>query len=210
MSKQAIFTVGISGSGKSTWAWQHQDEWRIIDRDVIRRTHLILNVKEYDPSEANMWDHWDFETMEATCNRRREELIEAVLLEGSNVIFADTNLNYRKLEPLMQRLLREDYSVKFQFFPTTLEDAKYRNACRRDAVPDHLLQLQYTAYNAFKGAPIRLDYGDVPFDVILDCMTGEIDAVEIAGIYVGNVLAEHVIMSLRDDIIELKLMDVRP
>jgi hypothetical protein len=77
-------------------------------------------------------------------------------------------------------------------------------------VPDHLLQLQYTAYNAFKGAPIRLDYGDVPFDVILDCMTGEIDSVEIAGIHIGHVLSEEVLMNLRDDIDDIKLMDVRP
>jgi predicted kinase len=210
MSKQAIFTVGISGSGKSTWAWSHQDAWRVIDRDVIRRTHLILNVKEYDPAEDNMWEHWDFQTMENTCNRRREELIEAALYEGSNIIFADTNLNYNKLQPLMQRLIRADYSVEFKFFPTTLEDAKYRNVNRRDAVPEHLLQIQYTAYNAFRGAPIRLDYNGVPFDVILDCMTGDIDEVSVNGVYIGHVLAENVVQDLRDDIRELALMDVRP
>jgi hypothetical protein len=153
--KKAIFTIGISASGKSTWAKQ-QAAYKVIDRDVIRRELLMAHC-DFNPETQNMWDFWDFDTMESECQILREMMFKEYVGAGRNIIFCDTNLKLPYVEdtcPIIQELLFRDYRVKYKKFPIALEEAQRRNSLRTHAVNPHVIENQIVAY-----AKLEKEYG---------------------------------------------------
>jgi predicted kinase len=145
--KKAIFTIGISASGKSTWANQ-QAAYKVIDRDVIRRELLVAHC-DYDPKTQNMWDYWNFETMESECQLLREIMFKEYVGAGRNIIFCDTNLKLPYVEdtcPIIQELLFKDYRIKFKKFPIAIEEAQRRNSARLHSVNYTVIENQAKAY----------------------------------------------------------------
>jgi len=135
---KAIITVGISASGKSTFA----DEWlnagpnRVrIERDLVRKALVEADGKEWS------WDKWNWKReseVTAIINRR----IEACA--GSHdIILSDTNLHTGRRNTLVKWLESLGYEVEVKMFPVSIEEAWKRDAKRANGVGHSVIAKQY-------------------------------------------------------------------
>ena len=135
--KQAIVTIGVSGSGKSTWArsFVHKKflenlSWSIIERDAIRR-EMIVEQTEGSVNEL-VWSLWNWKK-EKQVSERQKELIQKKSLdpEIQGIIISDTNLVLERRNDLMVFLENLGFEVKIQDFSSAVN---FKEAVRRDGV----------------------------------------------------------------------------
>lgn len=149
MTKRAIVTVGVSCSGKSTFAkeWVSKDDGtqRIeINRDVIR-----WELMEKD-GITPCWKSWKW-------NREKEvtsivnDLISFSALHGLDVIISDTNLNAERRGNMLKLLESYGYVVELKEFPITLEEAWDRDASRVNGVGHSVIATQYELWLNYIG-----------------------------------------------------------
>jgi len=167
---QAIITVGVSASGKSTWASDFIAEaafrgeiWQRIERDCIRAN--ILSSKLGHVSEL-VWDKWNWK-WEKEVNRYVEEMIETACTIGRNIIVSDTNLNPSRLENLKSTLEELGYEVTIKTFEVTFDVAVKRDNARKNGVGVSVIAKQFEDWNKqfvtqYKGSK------DCPKAVIVD------------------------------------------
>ena len=121
---KAIITVGVSASGKSTWAAEKMKEvgsrWAIVCRDDLR----------WHVSGVTGWKDYKF-------NKKTEkevtELQEAQIRffsQDHDIIIADTNLNPSTRNRLIDLCTSLGYEVEIKEFPITLEEAWKRDQFR--------------------------------------------------------------------------------
>lgn len=147
---EMIITVGVSGSGKTTWAQAHvdqntngMDDWVIIARDEARR-ELFPEFK------ANEYKHT--KAREKKVSNHCENLFNVAVNKGQNVIIADTNLNPNYRELWKKRGEEAGYEVKFQDFPMTYEEILQRNQYRgTTSVPSTVLLRQWKQWCEYVG-----------------------------------------------------------
>ena len=138
--KKAIITVGISGSGKSTFARELSTInlsdnifWAEINRDNIR-----FNYKTPD------WTKYKFtKGKENGVTRKQEEMIYRADEHNVNVIISDTNLNPKTRNKWIEMLESLQYEVEIKEFPLTWEEAIKRNAQREGGVTPTVLHRQW-------------------------------------------------------------------
>jgi predicted kinase len=136
-------TIGISGSGKSTWAKEQQaarpDEVRIVTMDDWRFASgsQFCKADEKVVKDAN------------------EFFIESWLNAGYDVIVADTNLgerNRRRWAQIAQRCSTDDDRITVQdmWFDVELQVCISRVHDRHDSgghdVPEHVIRSQHENY----------------------------------------------------------------
>ena len=146
MKKKAVVTVGISASGKSTWA-SLQDA-KVIERDNIRR-QILMDKSGLTYSE-NMWSKWKFnKENEQMVTKEYDNKLALYSDAGLDIICADTNLNpvYRKL--LIQKLEALGYEVEVKLFPIDFLEAVKRDEKRRDTTGRLVLYTQYKQFLEF-------------------------------------------------------------
>lgn len=137
-----IITVGVSASGKSTWA-NGQEGFAIICRDNIRG----LLFPEYHNSEYKMTKAKESKVSEAASNQWL-----VALHQGRNVIIADTNLNPKYRDLWVQRGEDAGYEVEFKDFPISLEEAWSRDQKRGVySVGRDVISQQYKMWNEYIG-----------------------------------------------------------
>ena len=132
---KAILTVGVSASGKTTWAEQFvkENEWWVnINRDDIRFT--ILGERD--------WSKWDWKN-EKRVTTVQEQLIFDAAIEEKNIIISDTNLNKKFREQMIQKLEEKGYTVTLKMFPVSFEEAVKRDAQRANGVGYSVIAKQY-------------------------------------------------------------------
>lgn len=103
---KAYFTVGVSGSGKSHWAKTTNKP--IIERDQIRAE--LLEKWGFDTTN-NMWLHWKFKNenlVDDIVDEKTTELIRS----KQDIIFSNTNLNYRRLQNDISKMKRAGYEIE--------------------------------------------------------------------------------------------------
>lgn len=135
---KAIVTVGISGSGKSTWASEFvsgRPSWAVLERDQIRREILT----------PFSWAKWDWkEEAEITLlwNLRAKEYAE----KGVNLVIADTNLSHRR--KLTGTLLDLGYDVTVKVFNTPVDLCIERDRQRPEGyrVGEPVIRRQYDKF----------------------------------------------------------------
>jgi len=166
---KAIVTVGVSASGKSTWAksfiLQEADKgvsWQQIERDIIRKE--ILNEKGI--SSELEWDKWNWK-WEKEVAERADSMLKMAAEHGINVIISDTNLNRVRRESLIAKLSDLGYEVEIKSFTVSFEEALKRDAKRKNGVGISVLAHQFEQWYAenirqYKGSP------DKPKAVIVD------------------------------------------
>ncbi|MBN6741418.1 AAA family ATPase [Acidithiobacillus sp. MC6.1] len=99
----AIFTVGTSASGKSTWARAMQAEHPLLNIMIIERDAIRQNLHRSTAQSPFSWGAWD-RSLEDTVQRLWEEQIMDALAgcspcrvptpcESPVVIISDTNLD---------------------------------------------------------------------------------------------------------------------
>lgn len=164
-----IITVGMSGSGKTTWAEQfRQDqikksgkyEWMIICRDNVRFDHLGYgDWSKYKQTKAK----------EAAVTDICEQLWDFAKCKNMNVIIADTNLNETYRNNWIKRGEDAGYEVEVKPFPITLEESWKRN-CHRGgfAVDRETLYKQWKNWNKFRGRKVYIADESKPKAILVD------------------------------------------
>lgn len=132
-----IFTVGVSASGKTTWASQFSKEfdYTIISRDDLRA--YLCNPFS--------WAAWKKRGSkgEKAVNALQADNIEVAIDCGSNVIICDTNLNPRNWSHIAERFSNAGYSVWFKFFDVDWKTAVERDNARANGVGYSVLAQQF-------------------------------------------------------------------
>lgn len=131
---KAIITVGISGSGKTTWAEQ-QEGFININRDDIRFDYFCGGVRD--------WKLYNFKKNEKHVTETQKALIEAAAKIEADIIISDTNLKKDRNNQLKQKLESLGYEVEFKFFPCPLPEAILRDDGRSARVGPDVITMQY-------------------------------------------------------------------
>lgn len=150
--KEAIFTIGVPASGKSTWAAALSDKgnkYIVITRDDIRFS--IVGSKE--------WSSYSF-------NKQNEELVTAIQKDiiknasnlNKNIIICDTNLNetYRNL--LEQYCESLGYTIRHQVFHITFEEAIQRDSKRINGVGITVISKMFEQYYHYCESVLKSHY----------------------------------------------------
>ncbi|MBN6742681.1 AAA family ATPase [Acidithiobacillus sp. MC6.1] len=88
----AIFTIGTSASGKSTWARAMQAEHPFLDITIIERDAIRESIHRSTAQSPFSWGAWD-RSLENTVQWLWEEQIADALAKSQVVIISDTNLD---------------------------------------------------------------------------------------------------------------------
>lgn len=144
---EMIITVGVSGSGKTTWAKAHVEhspkQWVVISRDEARRELF----PEFAPHE---YKHT--KAREKKVSEYCESVFNLSTGLENNVIIADTNLNPAYRELWKKRGEENGYEVTFQDFPMTYEEILQRNQHRgTTSVPSTVLLRQWKQWCEYAG-----------------------------------------------------------
>ena len=134
MENTLVITIGISGSGKSTYVKNHFAKEYIVSTDAIR---LQLTGDINNQSENEKVFRKAFDTLKAK-------------LPQADVVFDATNVELQYLDQLISEI--DPKKIKFLVFDTTLEVCKTRvkkdiaNGKIRAAVPDEVIENQYKKF----------------------------------------------------------------
>jgi predicted kinase len=150
---KAIICVGISASGKSTFAhsWVNSaDQIALgaprseINRDAIRKELVEISGKEW------CWDNWKW-SREKEVTVIANELISYAALHKHDVIISDTNLDANRRGKLMEQLEELGYVVELKDFSVTWEEAVKRDNARANGVGHSVIAKQYGEWLEYIG-----------------------------------------------------------
>lgn len=164
--QKITLTVGISNSGKSTWARREVEESFVetveVNRDDIR-------IELFCGGDRLKYHTYRF-------NRENESLVTGIarsradeaLSRGCNIIISDTNLSAanRKYWFDLAESLGIEYTEKV--FDTPLHTCLARNINRDITLPRGVLLRQYKAFRAYMGLPQYVPVVGKPDAIIVD------------------------------------------
>ena len=147
---KAIITVGVSASGKTTWAKEfikEHPEYFIVCRDDLRKEYYEKTHR----NEKFSWKVWDFMKWEKRITAMSWDLIGRCCENQKNIIIADTNLNKNRLNNLISSLEELGYSeIEIKEFPISFEDACKRDSLRENGVGFQVIAKQFEQWNKIK------------------------------------------------------------
>lgn len=159
---RATLTVGISASGKSTWAREQSNTRAACD---INRDWIRFNIVAPDAT----WATYKFtRAREDEVTRIQEDMIMAAWGMGQDVVISDTNLSPKVRARLTQLLTDIGYDVDIKAFPVTFEEAYKRDNLRANGVGKDILYTQWLAWNEFWGRRTYTPDPSLPDAVIFD------------------------------------------
>lgn len=158
--RKATLTIGISASGKTTWAYQQPGE--VVSRDNYR--WQIMEEKNLEPS----WDNWKWK-WEDEVTKRVDEDIAIYAAQGKDLIIADTNLSEKTRQAMAQKLADLGYAVEYKFFDVTYDEAVKRDNRRENGVGYSVLQKQHQQFiDQHVGRIKRPEFGEKAVIVDID------------------------------------------
>jgi len=144
--KQIKITIGISNSGKSTWA---NEQWQadphgvvVVNRDKIRE--LLFGFTEESISEYHT--RKDVVKLEKQVSKYEDTLIHEALNENKTVIVDATHLR----EEYINRFKYWNVPIEIIWFDIDFNEALYRNMNRTRKVPEEFMQKQFNQYRGLK------------------------------------------------------------
>lgn len=140
-----VLLVGISGSGKSTWIKEHQNEWKntvVVNFDKLRKEMT-----------GDVSDH----SMEKEVVSAAFRTIRTNLENGVNVILDATNCRSKGRKGITKYLLKRGVFFKGEAIIFEADPEKSRERIKNDLeknidrsrVPDEIIDSQYEAYKAY-------------------------------------------------------------
>lgn len=163
--KTVYVTRGVSASGKTTWAKQFIADQRadpdanditIISRDDIRWD--IMRRRGLFPC----WKNWKWKD-EHLVNKKRQELIERAIRNGTDVILCDTNLD-DSVQKDVNLFLDAGYKYHLRVFHVTWEEALRRDNERPNGVGVSVISRQFQKMYREE----RPDESNLPKAIIVD------------------------------------------
>lgn len=154
---KAIITVGVSASGKSTWAreWYGEDP---VNRSIICRDDTRINLVAR-AGRTFSWAKWKW-SREQEVSEIQERLVQAAANAHLDICIADTNLNVQCLAQLQARLTNLGYEVETKYFQVSYGDAVKRDTARPNPVGAIIIGKQFavlrkhqTPYHGGAGLP---------------------------------------------------------
>lgn len=139
--KKIIVLIGISGSGKSTYASKLMFENKnmiIVNRDKIRE--LLFGYTEADIHYY--YKRNDLNELEKEVTRYENIMIREALTSGKTVIADSTNLDKK----FIQKYFYWNVPVEFVFFDCSLEEAIERDSKRTRQVGEEKIRKQLGRY----------------------------------------------------------------
>lgn len=159
---KAIITVGISASGKTTFAKEMAETQAYCD---INRDWIRFNVV----CPGADWRSYKFtKAREAKVNEIQAEMIMNAWAMGLNVVVSDTNLSKTKVDDLTGLLENLGYEVEVKVFDTPFEEAYKRDNFRANGVGKDVLYKQQQNYLEFIGRKTYVPNKELPRAVIID------------------------------------------
>jgi predicted kinase len=137
---KAIITVGISASGKSTFAKEMESQgYMDINRDDIRFDHFCNGVRDWSLYKFN-------KERENYVTQVQERMVDGASVMGINVIISDTNISDKTRNFLVNRLTNLGYDVEVKYFDIDLIEALQRDTKRPNGVGYKVITDQYARY----------------------------------------------------------------
>lgn len=150
---KAVITVGVSASGKTSWA--ETQKAVVICRDDVRTMLLILDG--FDATNNNIWSRWKFnKTAEKAVTDYCWQTVEQAARAQQDIIVCDTNLNADRRAAQQKLLEALGYVVEIKQFDISYEEACRRDRCRKDTVGEAVI---YKQWQQLYGEPYKAPEG---------------------------------------------------
>ena len=147
-----IVTVGVSGSGKSTWAKWHIDNHPNTIR--VNRDKLREMLYSYEPKDAfKYYASSDLRERENTITQYEDNIIKNALINGSDIIVDATHLEARYCNRFKNFAVHVEYKVFSCDLPTCIA----RDANRERQVGKAIIRKQY---DKFSKLVMKFDFGN--------------------------------------------------
>ena len=160
-----ILTVGISASGKTTWAEKQKYEHSGNNTININRDGIRFNIVQ----PGSDWSTYKFnEKNEKRVSEIELMVAEKVLKFESNIIISNTNLNPKTREFWKKFAEEHDYEFEIKEFPITLEEAIKRDRLRQNGVGEQVIRKQYQQWLEYIGRKIYTPNEKLPKCIIVD------------------------------------------
>ena len=159
--KMLVITIGMSGSGKSTWAesyTRNRGNWVELNRDNVR-----FNFGKKD------WTKYKFtnKNEKQVTKTIGEQALKAVECSMS-IIISDTNLKAKIRQKWITFAKEHDYQVITKEFPITWEEAMQRNQQREGGIALNILRSQWERWNDYIGRKVYVADESSPKAVLID------------------------------------------
>lgn len=162
---KATICVGVSASGKTTWALQ-QPNSMIVSRDDLRREILEKELqRKLEPGE--LWKLWRFKR-EKEVNSLQDIYFTKAKVENLDLIVADTNLDKNFNAALEDRLKTLGFEIEYKLFPIDLVEAWKRDKGRADSVGYDVIYRQYKKWLEFTQRKTYKPNNKLPAAIIVD------------------------------------------
>ncbi len=144
---KAVICVGISASGKSTFAKELVEQgWMDVNRDDLRFEMFCNGVRD--------WSLYKFtKERENRVTQAQENMVDGASVMGMNAVISDTNINDKTRNFWIKRLTDLGYDVELKYFDIDLIEALERDAKRSNGVGYKVITDQYRRY-------MKLRHGD--------------------------------------------------
>ena len=144
---RAIICIGISASGKTTWAREKlasdPENWAIVSRDDIR-TDLQGGTLD--------WSKWNWKDEDKVTVNHCLALRQA-RDSNKNIIVADTNLKQKTISDLSTRLRALGYDIEYKIFDIDGDEAILRDKLRGSlSVGQSVIQKQIESFKNLKAS----------------------------------------------------------
>jgi len=161
MSKKIEVLVGISGSGKSTYA---HEQWRanptgvlVVNRDKIRELMFSFSeesIKEY-------YSRPDISKLEKQVTKYEDVLIHEGLAENKTVLVDATHLK----KEFLDRFQYWNVPISYKYFDISPEKAIERDSKRNRSVGAEVIKRQHNQYMELQrqGIPVK-DFEPIVFE----------------------------------------------
>ena len=154
-----IMTVGISASGKTTWA---ETQRNIVN---INRDNIRFSVVQ----PGSDWSTYKF-------NKKNEKRVTELELNaatevtkfGSDIIISNTNLNSKTREFWKDFAKHHNYEFEIKEFPIALEEAIKRDNLRQNGVGERVIRKQYQQWLEYIGRKTYTPNEKLPKCIIVD------------------------------------------
>lgn len=139
-NKKVSFTVGISASGKSTFA--KKQAATVIERDEIR-AFLFPGYELQAPNDKKE---------RLVTQEQERQILGAIKAGKEHVIISDTNLNQKYIDRILSLFEPYDYEVAYEYFDDSLDLflCLERNANRDRKVPEDAICKQWKRYQILR------------------------------------------------------------